>query len=71
LTSSMDAGRLYVDLKLLVNCLVSSSQLPIVFFPSLLNHDGLYYIYFLYSTDGLYYLYPCHIGIVTNYQKHT
>jgi hypothetical protein len=25
LTSSMDAGRLYVDLKLLVNCFVSSS----------------------------------------------
>jgi hypothetical protein len=39
LTSSMDAGRLYVDLKLLVNCFVSSSQLPIVSFPSFLNHD--------------------------------
>jgi hypothetical protein len=25
LTSSIDAGRLYVELKLLVNCLVSSS----------------------------------------------
>jgi hypothetical protein len=27
LTSSIDVGRLYVDLKLLVNCFVSSSQL--------------------------------------------
>jgi hypothetical protein len=39
LTSSMDVGRLYVDLKLLVNCFVSSSQLPIVSFSNLLNHD--------------------------------
>jgi hypothetical protein len=39
LTSSMDVGRLYVDLKLLVNCFVSSSQLPIVSSRSLLNHD--------------------------------
>jgi hypothetical protein len=39
LTSSIDAGRLYVDLKLLVNCFVRSSQLPIVSFSSLLNHD--------------------------------
>jgi hypothetical protein len=39
LTSSMDAGRLYVNLKLLVNCFVSSSQLPIVSFSNLLNHD--------------------------------
>jgi hypothetical protein len=39
LTSSMDTGRLYVDLKLLVNCFVSSSQLPIVSFYNLLNHD--------------------------------
>jgi hypothetical protein len=39
LTSSMDAGRLYVDLKLLVIYFVSSSQLPIISFPSLLNHD--------------------------------
>jgi hypothetical protein len=30
---------LYVDLKLLVNCFVSSSQLPIVPFSNLLNHD--------------------------------
>jgi hypothetical protein len=39
LTSFIDAGRLYVDLKLLVNCLVSSSQLLIVPFSNLLNHD--------------------------------
>jgi hypothetical protein len=39
LTSSIDAGRLYVDLKLLVNCLVSSSQVPIVSLSSLLNQD--------------------------------
>ena len=39
LTSSIDAGRLYVDLKLPVNCFVRSSQLPIVYFSSLLNHD--------------------------------
>jgi hypothetical protein len=39
LTSSIDAGRLYVDLKLLVNCFVSSSQLPIVSLSNLLNHD--------------------------------
>jgi hypothetical protein len=39
LTSSIDVGRLYVDLKLLVNCFVSSSQLPIVPLSNLLNHD--------------------------------
>jgi hypothetical protein len=39
LTSSIDAGRLYVDLKLLMNYLVSSSQIPIVSLSSLLNHD--------------------------------
>jgi hypothetical protein len=39
LTSSIDADRLYVDLKLLVNYFVRSSQLPIVSFSSLLNHD--------------------------------
>jgi hypothetical protein len=39
LTSSIDAGHLYVDLKLLVNCFVRSSQLPIDSFSSLLNHD--------------------------------
>jgi hypothetical protein len=39
LTSSIDAGRLYVDLKLLVNCFVSSSQLLIVSLSSLPNHD--------------------------------
>jgi hypothetical protein len=39
LTSSIDAGCLYVELKLLVNCLVSSSQLPIVSLSSLPNHD--------------------------------
>jgi hypothetical protein len=39
LTSSMDAVRLYVDLKLLMNYFMSSSQLPIVSFPNLLNHD--------------------------------
>jgi hypothetical protein len=39
LTSSIDVGRLYVDLKLLVNCFVSSSQLPIVSLSNLLNHD--------------------------------
>jgi hypothetical protein len=30
---------LYVDLKLLMNCFVRSSQFPIVSFSSLLNHD--------------------------------
>jgi hypothetical protein len=30
---------LYVDLKLPINCFVRSSQLPIVSFSSLLNHD--------------------------------
>jgi hypothetical protein len=30
---------LYVDLKLLVNCFVRSSQLPMDSFSSLLNHD--------------------------------
>jgi hypothetical protein len=39
LTSSIDAGRLYVHLKLLVNYLVSSSQVPIVSLANLLNHD--------------------------------
>jgi hypothetical protein len=39
LTFSIDAGRSYVDLKLLVNCLVSSSQVPIVSLSSLLNQD--------------------------------
>jgi hypothetical protein len=39
LTSSIDAGHLYVDLKLLVNCFVSSSQLPIVSLSGILNHD--------------------------------
>jgi hypothetical protein len=39
LISSIDAGRLYVDLKLLVNCFVRSSQVPIVSFSNLLNHD--------------------------------
>jgi hypothetical protein len=39
LTSSIDAGRMYVDLKLLVNCFVSSSQLPIVPCSNLLNHN--------------------------------
>jgi hypothetical protein len=39
LTSSIDAGRLYVDLKLLVNCFMRSSQLLIVSFSNLLNHD--------------------------------
>jgi hypothetical protein len=39
LTSSIDAGHLYVDLKLLINCFVRSSQLPIDSFSSLLNHD--------------------------------
>jgi hypothetical protein len=39
LTSSIDVGRLYVDLKLLVNCFVSLSQLPIVSLSNLLNHD--------------------------------
>jgi hypothetical protein len=39
LTSSIDAGHLYVDLKLLVNCFVGSSQLPIDSISSLLNHD--------------------------------
>jgi hypothetical protein len=33
LTSSIDAGRLYVDLKLLIDCFVSSSQLPFFLFP--------------------------------------
>jgi hypothetical protein len=39
LTSSIDVGHLYVDLKLLVNYFVSSSQLPIVSLSSLPNHD--------------------------------
>jgi hypothetical protein len=39
LTSSIDVGHLYVDLKLLVNYFVSSSQLPIVPLSNLLNHD--------------------------------
>jgi hypothetical protein len=39
LTSSIDVVRLYVDLKLLVNYFVSSSQLPIVSLSNLLNHD--------------------------------
>jgi hypothetical protein len=39
LTSSIEAGCLYVDLKLLVNCFVRSSQLPMISFSSLLNHD--------------------------------
>jgi hypothetical protein len=37
--ASSTSGRLYVDLKLLVNCFVSSSQLPIVSFSNLLNDD--------------------------------
>jgi hypothetical protein len=39
LTSSIDVGRLYVDLKLLVYYFVISSQLPIVSLSSLPNHD--------------------------------
>jgi hypothetical protein len=39
LTSYIDDGCLYVDLKLLVNYFVSSSQLPIVSLSNLLNHD--------------------------------
>jgi hypothetical protein len=39
LTSSIDDGHLYVDLKLLVNCLVSSSRFPIISLCSLPNHD--------------------------------
>jgi hypothetical protein len=39
LTSSIDVGRLYVDLKLIVNSFVSSSQLSIVSLSSLPNHD--------------------------------
>jgi hypothetical protein len=39
LSSSVDAGLLYVDLKLPINYFASSSQLPIVSFSSLPNHD--------------------------------
>jgi hypothetical protein len=39
LSSSVDAGLLFVDLKLPMNCLARSSQLPIVSFSSLPNHD--------------------------------